>query len=120
MLPKIKYRNPTVSVEILRHGDPTGPARLNIFTKAAGDTPVHSVDIKAVHQSEILAQLVSRTNAVELKPTEQEEMELEEMEEFKARSEADRALVKEKFLKARREQELLKLARGEITEVSAA
>jgi large subunit ribosomal protein MRP49 len=115
MLPKIKYRNPAVSVEIKRHEDPNGPATLNIFTKAQPSTPAHSVDIRSTDESEILAQLVSRTNAMELKPTEQEEAELEELKEFKARSEADRALVREKFLKERREQELLKLARGEIT-----
>jgi large subunit ribosomal protein MRP49 len=36
------------------------------------------------------------------------------MKEFKERSEKDRVEVREKLLKERREQELLKLARGEV------
>jgi large subunit ribosomal protein MRP49 len=128
MLPRIKYRNPSVSIEINRHSDPNGPAKLHIYTKssspsttpsestaaAATQTPAHSVDIRMTHHSEILAQLVSRTNATELQPTEQELLELEEMKEFKAKSEADRTLVREKLNKERREQELLRLARGEV------
>lgn len=76
--------------------------------------PAHTVDIRMVHESEILAQLVSRTNAQELEPTEEEKLELAEMEESKARSEVDRQIVKERFLKERKEQELLRLARGEV------
>lgn len=129
MLPRIKYRNPSVSIEINRHSDPSGPAKLNIYTsaKAVSTTPsasttlsatdaskpAHSVDIRMAPESEILAQLVSRTNAQEIKATEEEEMEMAEIEEFKARSEKDRQDVKEKLTKERKEEELMKLARGE-------
>ncbi|KAF2272855.1 uncharacterized protein EI97DRAFT_425605 [Westerdykella ornata] len=141
MLPRIKYRNPAVSITINRHSDPAGPANLYIYTSSpkskstttasststststsassspsVPDTaePTHTVDIRMVHESEILAQLVSRTNAEELQPTEEEVRELAEMAEFKARSEADRVIVRERFLKERKEQELLRLARGEV------
>lgn len=67
-----------------------------------------------IHESEILAQLVSRTGAEELKATEEEEAELRDIEEFKARSEKDRVDVRDKLVKERREQELLRLARGEV------
>lgn len=141
MLPRIKYRNPSVPIEIKRHSNPKGPALLNIYTATHSSkpvsqsspdtppsgtpnpretlvpdtaTPAHSVDIRMMPESEILAQLTSRTGATELKPTEQEEQELQEIKEFKIRSEQDRVDVREKLLKERREQELLKLARGEI------
>jgi large subunit ribosomal protein MRP49 len=131
MLPRIKYRNPSIPIEISRHSDPLGPATLKIYTSAqkaapssssnatstespAPTTPDHSVDIRMIHESEILAQLVSRTGAEELKATEEEEAELRDIEEFKARSEKDRVDVREKLVKERREQELLRLARGEV------
>lgn len=48
-----------------------------------------------------------------LEPSEQELQELAEQKEFEERSEKDRVMVKEKLEKVRREQELLRLARGE-------
>lgn len=40
---------------------------------------------------------------------------MQEIEEFKERAEGDRVEVREKLMKARREEDLLKLARGEIS-----
>lgn len=39
MLPRIKFRNPSIPIEIARHNSPDGPALLHIFTKAAPNTP---------------------------------------------------------------------------------
>ncbi|KAF2749004.1 hypothetical protein M011DRAFT_466132 [Sporormia fimetaria CBS 119925] len=141
MLPRIKYRNPSVSVQITRHSDPSGPSKLHIYTSSDNKTaeqpttlapksatpnrrdtftpdttpPTYTVEIRDLHESEILAHLVSKTKAEEIEPSAEEVAEMEEIKEFKVRSAADRALVKEKFTKERREQELLRLARGEVT-----
>lgn len=121
MLPRIKYRNPSLIVQIQRHDNPAGPAKLNIFTSTSTTSdppaPAHSVDIRMTQESEILAQLVSRTNAIELKPTEEEEAQLLEVADQKARSEADRIMVRDRLVKERREEELLRQARGELAEM---
>ncbi len=39
MLPRIKYRNPSIPIEISRHTSPDGPALLHIYTNAAPNTP---------------------------------------------------------------------------------
>jgi large subunit ribosomal protein MRP49 len=148
MLPRIKYRNPSVPIEISRHNDADGPSLLHIYTAAkaqptAGSTnapttqqsdtappsstpnarntltpdtskPTYTINIRDQTQSEILEALVKETGAQELQPTEQELAEMQEIKEFKERSEADRIQVREGLLKERREAELLKLARGEV------
>jgi large subunit ribosomal protein MRP49 len=148
MLPRIKYRNPIVPIEVKRHNSPTGPALLHIYTSTSSKptapasdisvsdtastppsstpnardtlvpttaTPAHTVDIKDTNELEILAQLVSRTGATEIKATEEEEAEMNEIKEFNVRREKDRVEVREKLVKERREEELLRLARGEVT-----
>ncbi|KAF2036162.1 hypothetical protein EK21DRAFT_52887, partial [Setomelanomma holmii] len=145
MLPRIKYRNPSIPISINRHTDPDGPSLLHIYTAAptpkqapttssvsnqapassetpnpqttlVPDTspPTHTLNIRDQDQSEILEALVKTIGATEIQPTEQERAEMQEMKEFKERSEKDRVEVREKLLKERREQELLKLARGEV------
>jgi large subunit ribosomal protein MRP49 len=148
MLPRIKYRNPSVPIQISRHNDPDGPALLHIYTAAktqpvpgttnaptaqqsdsappsgtpnarntlVPDTskPTYTINIRDQLESEILEALVAKTGAQEIKPTEQELAEMQEIAEFKERSEADRVQVRERLLKERKEAELLKLARGEV------
>jgi large subunit ribosomal protein MRP49 len=148
MLPRIKYRNPSVPIEIARHNDPDGPSLLHVYTAsktqpttASTDSPIaqqsatappsgtpnarntlvpdtskptYTINIRDQTQSEILEALVKETGAEELQATEQELAEMQEIKEFKERSEADRVQVRERLLKERREAELLKLARGEV------
>lgn len=71
-----------------------------------------------MHQLEILEQLIEKTGAEVLPVPPEEAQEMEEMEDFKARADKDRVEVREKLMKLRREEELLKLARGEISSVS--
>jgi large subunit ribosomal protein MRP49 len=140
MLPRIKYRNPSVPISVARHNDPDGPSLLHIYTRTqtpqttsqptstsaatpnpqttlVPDTskPTHTLNIRDMQESEILDALVKTINVEQIQPTEQEQLELREMAEQSERSERDRTEVREKLLKERREQELLKLARGEIT-----
>lgn len=125
MLPRIKYRNPALPIQISRHNDPAGPSVLHIYTKSSSsaattsssptpETPTHTLDIRDKQESEILRALIEKTGATELQPTEQEVQEMAELAEQRERSEKDRVEVREKLLKERREAELLRLARGEV------
>jgi large subunit ribosomal protein MRP49 len=116
ILPRIKYRNPALPITIMRHTDRTGPAKLHIFTSTSSspDTPSTTIDVKMLPESQILAELVAATKAEEIAPTEKEVEELREIEEFKRKSQADRDLVREKFLAGRREEEMMRLARREV------
>lgn len=155
MLPRIKYRNPSVPIEISRHNSPEGPALLHIWTKSIPNTPdgssntsipslhtqsataatppsgtpnarntqvpdattpTFTIDVRNQAQSEILDALLAKLPESQiLHPTPEEELQMAEMDEAKVRSEADRVLVRERLVKERREAELLKLARGEVT-----
>lgn len=130
ILPRIKYRNPALPISINIHNDPDGPSLLHIYTRqpapstpsappsAASDTstPTHTLNIRDKKDSEILDLLLKTVQAQEapLEPSEAEVAEMRELEEAKARAERDRVQVREHFLKERREQELLRLARGEV------
>jgi large subunit ribosomal protein MRP49 len=76
--------------------------------------PTHTLNIRDQDESEILDALVKAVGATQIQPTEQEVREMAEMREARERSERDRVEVREKLLKERREQEMLKLARGEV------
>jgi large subunit ribosomal protein MRP49 len=144
MLPRIKYRNPALPIEISRHKENLGPSILEIYTNLKPSTaspetpsntpststnsaptedapasntsakPTYTIDLRMVQESEILAQLIARTGATVLKATPEEKAELAEIEEFKERSEKDRVEVRDKLAAKRREEEMLKLARGEM------
>jgi large subunit ribosomal protein MRP49 len=136
MLPRIKYRNPTIPMQINRHTDPASPSVLHIFTTPASSqpssspetsapsapeassTPTFTIDIRDKEESEILRLLVEKIGATELQPTEQELQEMAELKEQKERSDKDRQEVLEKLIKVRREAELLRLARGEVPSVN--
>jgi large subunit ribosomal protein MRP49 len=147
MLPRIKYRNPALPIEISRYKENGSPI-LEIYTHLKPSTtspeapsnapsnapstspnspptedapaphtsakPTYTIDLRIVQESEILAQLIARTGATVLKATPEEIEELAEIEEFKERSEKDRVEVREKLAAKRREEEMLKLARGEM------
>ena len=119
VLPKIKYRNPSVPIQVSRHMDADGPSVLHIYTADPASSaqphtqaPTHSLNMRDLGESEILDALVAQTGAEQIKPTVQELQEMEELREFKERSEKDRLEVREKLLKERREALMLKLARG--------
>ncbi|KAF1962952.1 hypothetical protein CC80DRAFT_461416 [Byssothecium circinans] len=137
MLPRIKYRNPSIPIQISRHNDRDGPSLVHIFTNTTSNppsdlptppsgtpnaqttltpdtsTPTHTIDIKMLNESAILDKVIEKTGATVIEPTEEELEQMDEIREFKERSEKDRVEVREKLMKERREQELLKLARGE-------
>ena len=120
MLPRIKYRNPSVPISISRHSEAIGPSLLHIYTQSSEppsepgqqQKPTHTLEIRDLEESEILDALIAQTGAVVIAPTPQEQLELEEGKEADERSERDRVIVREKLLIERREAKLLELAKG--------
>lgn len=155
VLPRIKYRNPSVPIEISRHNAAEGPSLLHIYMKSLPNTPdgssntsvpslhtqsatattppsgtpntrntlvpdatapTHTINIRDLQHSEILDALLAKLpDSQILRPTPEEEQQMAELAEQKERSDADRVMVRERLMKERREAELLRLARGEIT-----
>jgi large subunit ribosomal protein MRP49 len=126
MLPRMKFRNPSVPMTVAKHTNPDGPSLLHIYTASpSSDTappssppvpdaqPTHTLNIRNKDESEILDALIKTLNPEILQPTEHEVELMAEHAAQKEQSERDRVEVREKLVKERREAELLKIARGE-------
>ncbi|KAF1851967.1 uncharacterized protein K460DRAFT_362738 [Cucurbitaria berberidis CBS 394.84] len=50
MLPRIKYRNPSIPIEITRHNDPDGPSLLHIYTATKTQPTQSSTDSPTAQQ----------------------------------------------------------------------
>ncbi|PSN61162.1 hypothetical protein BS50DRAFT_578570 [Corynespora cassiicola Philippines] len=139
MLPRIKYRNPTIPIQISRHKDAAGPSLLHIYTSSLANpttpaasstttapptgvpetaTPTHIINIKDKHESEILDLLVEKLRPRVVEPSQEELDEIQAIKDFKVGAEKDRVLVREKLERERREAELLRLARGEVPQAN--
>ena len=70
--------------------------------------------MKHRQDSEILEQLLKLTKAKVVRPTAEEQREIQEMEEQNARSERDAAMMAEVNATKKREAEILEQARGEV------
>jgi len=70
--------------------------------------------MKHRHDSEILEQLLRLTKAKVVRPTAEEQREIQEMEEQNAKSERDAAMMAEVNAKRKKEEEILEQARGEV------
>jgi len=135
MLPRLQYRNPGVPMTITRHLDPSLPATLTIFyrrpaatsTAASPSSPVtpsgprraeKAIDIKNLSEAGILQQLLLETKATPCEPTEVELQELRELEEQKERSRRDSERSLEVRRQRKREEAMLKAARGEVLQAA--
>jgi large subunit ribosomal protein MRP49 len=123
MLPRIKYRNPSVPISIARHNDPDGPSLLHIYMRSSTAStapdadsapPTHTLNIRDQQDSQILDALVKTVGATPIETTPLERQEIADLKELRDRGERDRVEVREKLIKERRELELLKIARGEV------
>lgn len=72
------------------------------------------INMKHRQDSEILEQLLKLTKAKVVRPTAEEQREIQEMEEQNAKSERDAALTAEVNAKRKREAVILKQAMGEV------
>ncbi|PQE21018.1 50S ribosomal Mrp49 protein [Rutstroemia sp. NJR-2017a WRK4] len=143
-LPRLKYHNPAIPMTVNRNHDQTGPALMTIHftdpssaselsapissttqpsTSTAPTTPsssgsptTHTKEINMKHRtdSEILSQLISLTNAKLVRATPEEQRQLKELAEHKARAEKDSALSAVLNERRRKEQAILTQARGEV------
>lgn len=135
MLPRLQYRNPGVPMTITRHLDPSLPATLTIFyrrpvatsTTTSPSSPVtpsgprrveKAIDIKNLSEAGILQQLLLETKATPCEPTEVELQELRELEEQKERSRRDSERSLEVRRQRKREEAMLKAARGEVLQAT--
>jgi large subunit ribosomal protein MRP49 len=72
------------------------------------------INMKHRHDSEILEQLLRLTKAKVVRPTAEEQREIQEMEEQNAKSERDATMMAKVNAKKKREEEILEQARGEV------
>ena len=126
-LPRLKYHNPAVSMTVDRTTDQKGGATMTVFFASVshGESPaentessvnerVEVIDMKNKHESEILDGLMKVTRAVQVEPTEEEELELRQMEEERIKSEEDRSRMSAVTAQRMREKELIAQARASI------
>jgi large subunit ribosomal protein MRP49 len=52
MLPRMKYRNPSIPMEIARHNDPDGPSLLHIYTATKTQPTTGSTNSSTAQQSD--------------------------------------------------------------------
>lgn len=106
---------------------PTGPlqplrklqeAVKTTIPKARADQEVLELDMKHKSEDEILSAFLQATRAREVQPTQGELDDLRELEEFRDRSLRDSTRSKGVRAAWKREQEMLKAAKGELTTAS--
>ena len=128
-LPRLKFHNPGVSMTVNRTSDQSGPATMTIFflsknnpdlsTASSNNSTsierVEVIDMKHKHESDILRELLKTTGAEEIKTTEEEKFQLQEIEEEKARSDQDRIRSRNDLEAKRREAQLLAQAREAVS-----
>ena len=68
--------------------------------------------MKRRSESQILAKLMQLTNAKEVLPTEEEQRQVQELEEFKSRAEEDAKRQNKYLAKMKREKEIMDRARA--------
>ena len=141
-LPRLKYHNPAVSMTVDRSHDNAGPATLTIFFAPSGSTStasassspsptsstsitkatsehkpferVESIDMKHKHEKEILEQLMQVTKAVQVVPSEEEELDMKNLEEHSARSKRDSEITRIYNEKVNQQRALLEQARAAV------
>lgn len=137
-LPRLKYHNPTVSMLINRTTVQEGPATITVFfgrsqksistylspTLPNSLTPgsdleesrwferTEIIDMKHLHDSEILSQLMKVTKASQILATPEEEVELRQLKEEEEKSKQDSLVALDSKEKQRQKQALLDEARG--------
>ncbi len=129
-LPRLKYHNPAIPMSVTRTTDQAGPATLTlsfgqpsnssssltrtrntvVSPSTVPSVQVHSnidrtevIDVKDIHDSEILDKLMSLTNATPVNPTLEEQERLQQLQEEKSKSMLD-AMVNMKYQEQKRQE----------------
>jgi len=126
-LPRLKYRNPAIPMTVTRHDDANGPSIMTITFTApqpaassvtdatavpAAAKPPAKIDMKNKVESEILQELMKLAGGTEVAPTEVELEEKRELEEAAERSQRDRERSLAVRRERKKEEEMLRQARG--------
>lgn len=146
-LPRLKFWNPAVPMIVNRVKDQSRPATMSIYIRDAdanADAPLstptpnsstvgHStapppakgervevIPMKDMHSDTILASFISKTKAVPVLPTSQEQIQMDELESLRQQAEVDRARVRKKVEAAKKEAAMMAAARDEAASLKAA
>jgi len=131
-LPRLKFHNPAVSMTVDHTTDQKGSATMTVFfapsadaesptqnTESSVNERAEAIEMKHKHESEILDRLMKATQAVQVQPTEEEELELRQMEEERIKSEEDRRRMAAVTAQRLREKELMAQAKASIARAEA-
>ncbi|KAK4115582.1 hypothetical protein N656DRAFT_842426 [Canariomyces notabilis] len=143
-LPRLKYWNPAIPMIVNRTEDQEGPAKMTLYFREAGATlrsdipqpssstegfakapaPVEgeravTIEMKGRRSEAILKEFMDKTGAMEVQPTPQDEMQLQEAEELEARSKIDRERVRALIEGRKREKAMLAAAHAESAALKA-
>lgn len=138
-LPRLKYHNPAVPMTVDFGGDQEGPASLTIFfsspsSDSSTETPqtmstsgdkapseghdhfetTKSINMKHKHESKILDELMKLVSGKQVEATAEEQEELKELAEERARSDQDRVKQAAVLASRRRQAEILAQARQSV------
>lgn len=140
-LPRLKYHNPAVSMTTDRSNIENGPATLIVYFGSSSRTTLNdsppglhatgatvditdesaiydrteTIDMKNIRDSEILAQLMNVTKAIQVLPTPEDKAELQRLHEEEEKSKQD-ALINQSHLEEKRKgKNLLAMAKGVMT-----
>jgi large subunit ribosomal protein MRP49 len=127
-----------------RRDDTEGPATLTLYFRDSGAKNIEGtkigsaadgsskapapsegeravvIDIKGLHSDKILEEFMSKTNATNVQPTVQEEMELNELQDLRKRGEIDRKETTKMNEEKRKEKARLAVAMSEAAAIKAA
>ena len=120
---RLKYHNPSVAMTVTRSPDARSPALMTLhYTSAASPSSSSSsaptpttevIDMKDLDESAILAQLLNVTKARPVRVTAEDARQTQELGEYATRNNHVRELMAAAMGRRRKEQEILKQARGE-------
>ena len=125
-MPRLKYHNPSVVMTMNRSIEPSEQPSLTVYfsnpssssaspeaaSKPTGKSRI--IDLRHKTDSQILTEFVQLTGATVLEPTAEDVELAQQLTEAKDKSETDRKRMLEVTRVRKREEEILRQARGEI------
>ncbi|KAK4181087.1 CI-B8 domain-containing protein [Triangularia setosa] len=143
-LPRLKFWNPAIPMVINRTRDAAGPAILSVYFREPGSTlqelqtpsssfhgfakapqpaegeRVLTIDMKNLASEKILEELLTKSGAVPVRPSPQDEADMAELRGLEQTGEIDRDRVKRKTDAEKREKRLIAQAQSEAAAIRAA
>lgn len=127
MLPRLKYHNPTVDMNVDRTAQNDGPATLTVFfhsqsSSSPADTSeqtdpkaiVKTIDMKNKTDKDIWSEFVTLAEAKDVQATGEDKLLLQELAEQEKASAADSGRMKEENRRIKRDKQMLEAARKDM------